>query len=82
MTHQEPVHSTVERFDIDRSEAARSSLAAEQLEQLSDLVAQGEVPFPSDLTPDEFQRLLFGVARRRRKWLVKLIGSVPSELIT
>jgi hypothetical protein len=79
MTHQEPDISTVECFDIDKSEAAHSRPTAKQLEQWSDLVAQGEVPIPSDLTPDEFQRLLLGVARRRRKWLVKFIADAIAQ---
>lgn len=74
MTRRKPVRTTVERIDIDGSEAARGRLTSEQLDHWSDLVAQGEVSFPTDLTPHEFQRLLLGVARRRRRWLVKFIA--------
>lgn len=46
---------------------------------LSELIARGEVSFPSDLIPDDFQQLLLGVARRPRKWLVEFIANANAQ---
>ena len=46
----------------------------EQLMRLAQLVANGELPFPTNLPAERSQRLLVEVQQRRRRKLVKYIA--------
>ena len=45
-----------------------------QFDRVAELVANGELPFPENLTAKRSQRLLVEVQQRRRRRLVKFIA--------
>lgn len=61
---------------------ATRRLTARQLEVWCDSIAQGESAFPSDVTPDDFKRIVIGVGRRRRQWLFNFIAeAIANDIV-
>lgn len=46
----------------------------EKLDQVANMVAQGEFPFPIGLAPDQVEQLAIEVRKRRRRRLVQFIA--------
>ena len=57
-----------------KPETQTGSYSPEQLVQLADLVACGELDLPVELAPDQFERLVRHVRNRRRERLVDFIA--------
>ena len=53
----------------------------EKLDQVADLVARGELPFPAGLAPDQVYRLAVEVRERRRRRLVQFIARSIAQKI-
>ena len=75
MTNPENVGTTSARIET------RERLNSEQISKLADLVAQGETSFPDDLDANLVERLIRGVACRRRKWFFKFIAEAIAQEI-
>jgi hypothetical protein len=61
---------------------ATRRLTARQLEVWCDSIAQGESAFPGDVTPDDFKRIVVGVGRRRRQWLLNFIAeAIANDIV-
>jgi len=70
---------TQSKETLTSSENRPAALTNEMLARWAEAVANGEAPFPSDLSNEDQERLLEHVRRRRRSRLVQFVARAIAQ---